>query len=86
MDVTLVFDAPISDRDVNKITPWEFTFIVFAAAFTLDEYTVANEHGWISVLPAFMCRAFLTWLHTKVYVANARPFLSPHALSLTSMA
>ena len=38
------------DQDKSQITPWEATFIIFAVAFTLSEYTASIEHGWISAL------------------------------------
>ena len=39
---------PFADCDVTQITTWELAFIIFASAFTLQEYTVSTEHGWIS--------------------------------------
>jgi len=30
------------------MTRWEMLFILFAGAFTLEEYTASTEHGWIS--------------------------------------
>ncbi|TRM64709.1 hypothetical protein BD626DRAFT_489672 [Schizophyllum amplum] len=33
-------------HDIEKVTPAEIIFLVFAAAFVLDEYTAATEHGW----------------------------------------
>lgn len=30
------------------MTPFEVLFIVFATAFTLEEYTATKEHGWES--------------------------------------
>ena len=36
------------DRDKEKPGFWEIAFIVLASAFTLEEYTQANENGWIS--------------------------------------
>ena len=38
----------LPDQTLDHITPWEIVFIVYAAAFTLGEYTAANEHGWSS--------------------------------------
>ncbi|KAF8638246.1 hypothetical protein AX17_002268 [Amanita inopinata Kibby_2008] len=37
----------LSYHDATKLTMWEVVFIIFAAAFTLEEYTASNEHGWI---------------------------------------
>ncbi|KZP22753.1 hypothetical protein FIBSPDRAFT_890108 [Athelia psychrophila] len=36
----------LSNQDVNQINVWEGIFIAYATAFTLGEYTAANEHGW----------------------------------------
>ncbi|KAF7974798.1 hypothetical protein HWV62_11295 [Athelia sp. TMB] len=36
----------LSNENVNRINVWEGIFIVYATAFTLGEYTAANEHGW----------------------------------------
>ena len=30
------------------MTPFEIVFVVFAAAFALEEYTASKEHGWDS--------------------------------------
>ncbi|KAJ7773071.1 receptor-activated Ca2+-permeable cation channel [Mycena metata] len=43
----LTFVLCLSNQDHAKLTFWEVVFIVFAAAFTLEEYTAATEHGWI---------------------------------------
>ncbi|KAF8737605.1 hypothetical protein AX14_012600 [Amanita brunnescens Koide BX004] len=43
----LTFILCHANRNLNKVTLWEIIFMVFAAALTLDEYTVANEYGWI---------------------------------------
>ncbi|KAF9466490.1 receptor-activated Ca2+-permeable cation channel [Collybia nuda] len=37
----------LSNQDKAKLTPWEMIFILFAGAFTLEEYTSSTEHGWI---------------------------------------
>ena len=68
----------MSDRDLKEVTLWEIIFIFFAAAFTLDEYTVANEYGWISMYYNPVSSDFLIWLHMKVYVANASPSLESY--------
>jgi hypothetical protein len=36
-----------ADESSEKITLWEILFMIFAAAFTLEEYTASTEHGWI---------------------------------------
>lgn len=44
-------DRPqLTDHSKEHITPWEVAFIILAGAFTLEEYTAATEHGWISKL------------------------------------
>jgi len=42
----LAFILCLTYHDLQKINIWETIFIIFAAAFTLGEYTAANEHGW----------------------------------------
>ncbi|KAJ7284865.1 receptor-activated Ca2+-permeable cation channel [Mycena rebaudengoi] len=37
----------LSNESSEKITLWEILFMIFAAAFTLEEYTASTEHGWI---------------------------------------
>jgi hypothetical protein len=36
----------ITDKDLNAPNAFELLFIVFAAAFALEEYTASVEHGW----------------------------------------
>ena len=36
------------DKDLDHMTPFEVAFIVFVAAFALEEYTASKEHGWES--------------------------------------
>ncbi|KAJ7127115.1 receptor-activated Ca2+-permeable cation channel [Mycena epipterygia] len=43
----ITFTLCLSNQDPEKFTFWEGVFVVFAAAFTLEEYTAAQEHGWI---------------------------------------
>jgi hypothetical protein len=52
----LTFVAP----DPEKMTFWEVVFIVFAAAFTLEEYTASTEHGWIIYIAN--ARSFVSFL------------------------
>ena len=40
----------VADQYKERLTPWEVAFMVLGCAFTLEEYTAANEHGWISWL------------------------------------
>ncbi|KAF8072069.1 receptor-activated Ca2+-permeable cation channel [Lyophyllum atratum] len=40
-------DQPARNQDKSVVTGWEVLFIIFAGAFTLEEYTAATEHGWI---------------------------------------
>ncbi len=35
-----------ADQDLDVVTGWEIVFGVCAAAFVLEEYTAATEHGW----------------------------------------
>ena len=35
-------------KDLNTMNTFEKVFIVFAAAFALEEYTASKEHGWTS--------------------------------------
>ncbi|KAH8822908.1 receptor-activated Ca2+-permeable cation channel [Flagelloscypha sp. PMI_526] len=37
----------LSTRQLDYVGVWEAIFVVFAAAFTLEEYTASAEHGWI---------------------------------------
>lgn len=48
------------DQDKSKVTGWEMIFILFAGAFTLEEYTAATEHGWIS-------KTYLSFLTLLMY-------------------
>ncbi|KAG5636759.1 hypothetical protein H0H81_006949 [Sphagnurus paluster] len=48
----VTFILCLSNHDKMQITGWETLFIIFAAAFTLEEYTAATEHGWISKIEA----------------------------------
>ncbi|GLB40556.1 putative receptor-activated Ca2 -permeable cation channel [Lyophyllum shimeji] len=43
----IAFVLCLSTQDKSAVTFWEVVFIIFAAAFTLEEYTAATEHGWI---------------------------------------
>lgn len=36
----------LSNQQVERLTAFEFVFIIFATAFTLEEYTASKEHGW----------------------------------------
>ncbi|KAG1718614.1 hypothetical protein EDD22DRAFT_941773 [Suillus occidentalis] len=44
----VVFLACIWTQDVSHVTLWESVFLVFAIAFTLQEYTASKEYGWAS--------------------------------------
>ncbi|KAG2362718.1 hypothetical protein BDR07DRAFT_1450997 [Suillus spraguei] len=46
----VVFLACIWTQDVSHVTLWESVFLVFATAFTLQEYTASKEYGWASSL------------------------------------
>ncbi|KAF7327794.1 hypothetical protein MKEN_00359200 [Mycena kentingensis (nom. inval.)] len=43
----VTFILCLSTQDYERVTFWEGVFFIFAAAFTLEEYTASNEHGWI---------------------------------------
>ncbi|EAU85471.1 hypothetical protein CC1G_06372 [Coprinopsis cinerea okayama7 len=43
----VMFMLCLSNQDKSQVTPYELVFIVFAAAFTLEEYTASTGHGWI---------------------------------------
>ncbi|KAK2463448.1 hypothetical protein APHAL10511_004534 [Amanita phalloides] len=63
----LTFILCLFNRDVSRLALWEIVFIIFAVAFTLDEYTVANEHGWIIYI-ANMWNAF-DFSFTIIFIA-----------------
>lgn len=42
----LVFVAFLQSEDTTYISFWEGVFLVFAVAFSLQEYTSTREHGW----------------------------------------
>lgn len=37
-----------TDKDLDAPHPFEVLFIIFAAAFALEEYTASRQHGWVS--------------------------------------
>ncbi|KAH7884627.1 hypothetical protein F5I97DRAFT_2038545 [Phlebopus sp. FC_14] len=43
----VTFIACLWTQDTTHISLWEGIFLLFAAAFTLQEYTASNEYGWI---------------------------------------
>ncbi len=56
-------------KDLNTMNGFEKVFIVFAAAFALEEYTASKEYGWTS---EFHTRSHdRHWLnYVLVYIAN----------------
>ncbi|CCL98789.1 uncharacterized protein FIBRA_00794 [Fibroporia radiculosa] len=54
-----IFLLCLSNRDVKQMNVFEIVFVVFAAAFTLEEYTASKEHGW-SIYIANMWNVFDT--------------------------
>ncbi|KAJ7716736.1 receptor-activated Ca2+-permeable cation channel [Mycena maculata] len=69
--VTLVLC--LSNKDHEKVTFWEGLFILFAAAFVLEEYTASAEHGWIiyiaNIWNAFdtsFCVVFLCYVGLRI--------------------
>ncbi|KAI5981944.1 hypothetical protein EDD15DRAFT_2329796 [Pisolithus albus] len=43
----LVFIAFLHSEDAAHVSLWEGVFLVFAIAFTLQEYTASREYGWL---------------------------------------
>lgn len=43
----LVFVAFLHSEDTAYVSLWEGVFLVFAIAFTLQEYTASREYGWL---------------------------------------
>lgn len=37
-----------ADKEIDRINALEVFFMVFAAAFLLEEYNASQEHGWRS--------------------------------------
>ncbi|EED84303.1 predicted protein [Postia placenta Mad-698-R] len=52
----------LSNQQVERLTAFEIVFIIFATAFTLEEYTASKEHGWGTVLTDDVIKT--------VYIAN----------------
>lgn len=42
----VIYVLCLAAKDVNRMSVWEEIFIVFAAAFVLDEYSASIEYGW----------------------------------------
>ncbi|KAJ8586944.1 hypothetical protein M405DRAFT_822499 [Rhizopogon salebrosus TDB-379] len=42
----MIFVACLWTQDVSRVTFWESLFLIFAVAFTLQEYTASKEYGW----------------------------------------
>jgi hypothetical protein len=42
----LTYALCLSSKDTTRMSFWEMIFVVFAAAFTLDEYSASIEYGW----------------------------------------
>lgn len=62
--------AMFTAKDVNRMSVWEEIFIVFAAAFVLDEYSASIEYGWNVYMANVSCvfqreRATSTSLHSS---------------------
>ncbi|KAF5381962.1 hypothetical protein D9615_004249 [Tricholomella constricta] len=54
----IIFMLCLSNQDKTQITGWEMIFILFAGAFTLEEYTAATEHGWIIYIANVLWNVF----------------------------
>ena len=65
---------PTKAQDKTKVTFWEVIFIVFASAFTLEEYTASTGHGWISQFNLLLVLVSFTDFpsYSQVYFANVR--------------
>ena len=44
----------LSAKNIQAMNGFEKVFIIFAAAFTLEEYTASKEHGWSSTCQAYI--------------------------------
>ncbi|KAF8837769.1 hypothetical protein BDN67DRAFT_1071196 [Paxillus ammoniavirescens] len=47
MLLLITFVVCLWTQDITHITMWEAVFLVFATAFTLQEYTASKEYGWL---------------------------------------
>ncbi|PCH42243.1 hypothetical protein WOLCODRAFT_137784 [Wolfiporia cocos MD-104 SS10] len=77
----------LSNREIPHMNGFEIVFVVFAAAFTLDEYTASKEHGW-SIYIANMWNVFDTsfvviWL---AYLGFRIKGLAHHDVAASEMA
>ncbi|KAI0784198.1 hypothetical protein C8Q75DRAFT_780483 [Abortiporus biennis] len=69
----LLFLLCLSSRDLNNMNGFELLFIIFAAAFALEEYTASKEHGWgiyiasiWNVFDTFFVIIFLAYLGLRI--------------------
>ncbi|KAN0093050.1 hypothetical protein V8E55_003834 [Tylopilus felleus] len=44
--LTLTFVLCLYTQQIESVSTWELVFLVFATAFTLQEYTASREYGW----------------------------------------
>ncbi|KAF8440310.1 hypothetical protein L210DRAFT_3760506 [Boletus edulis BED1] len=44
--LTLIFVLCLRTQQTDSVSTWELIFLVFATAFTLQEYTASREYGW----------------------------------------
>lgn len=69
------------------MTGWEMIFILFAFAFTLEEYTASTEHGWISK-NASTAIGFVLMLYSlccQCRVTTSKSFISTFQLILSQL-
>ena len=70
----------IADQNVETLHPFEIVFVLFAAAFALEEYTASKEHGWESEYASFRrhsrgsCTIYHS-LHRQCEIRDAVPLL-----------
>jgi TolB-like protein len=63
------FTDSFADKNLDALHHFEVLFIVFAAAFALEEYTTSIEHGWGSKCN-ITTYSLLPLIKRPVYIAN----------------
>ena len=62
---SVCLDDSFSDKNLDSPHLFELLFIIFAAAFALDEYTASIQRGWSST-----CRRYNTFSVPTDYVSS----------------
>ena len=57
----------LSAKNLDAMNGFEKVFIVFAAAFALEEYTASKEHGWTSKLFPHSFRPFILIVRYSIH-------------------